>query len=1254
MVNLKIATLNARGLIDNKKRKHIFSVLHDSSYDIICIQESHCTDKNVNQFISDWNGEARFALTDSSHSRGVCILFKSILQLDVQNCHSSDDGRLLLLNLLVNNIPLTVCGVYAPNNETMRCSFFKKIKFWIRRHCLYPDDLIILGDFNCCVRDIDRSRNTHLKDKSRHELNHLLNTLKLLDMWHKQYPQTPGFTWRSSSDNVSSRLDYIFTSEKITKCVKNIDILYTPETDHKLVYIDLCISSKNNGPGYWKLNAELLNNKLYVEGIHNIIKNISQLTHTSKRVIWEILKIRIKEFSIQFAVKNAKAKSNFIMILQNELKELDDKVTSELLASEKTRKTELKQTLEKIYKDKEKGALIRSKATWVEQGETSSKYFFNLEKTRQSNNVIKEIKTEDNNLITDDEGILDQICIFYDKLYTSNNPDTLDIENYLENINTPNILTNSQKEHCDKPFDMLEFDKVVDKLKLDKSPGDDGITSNFYKRFWADIKQLFFDMILESCSHGELPSTMKRAIIALLFKKGEIWRLKNYRPISLTNCDYKIFAFVLAERMQKVINEIVNDDQAAYVRKRFIGYSSRTIIDIMDYCEKFNKNGILLCLDFEKAFDSLEWSFLFKVLEKFNFGETFINWIKVLYNKPVFMFKNNGWLSRKILPSRGIRQGCPISALLFITVIEILAIQIRNEENIKGITVHGTGEKIKIKQYADDTTLILQDLSSIDYALMCLDTFGQVAGLKLNKSKTVGVLLGPLRNQYTEYGGVSFTNDAFRCLGIFIGHDTDACYLKNWTDKILFFEQTLERWKKRNLTYFGRVLILKTIGISKFVFLFSVLPVPLEIRNKINKIMFKFIWNGSEKIKRNTLICSLEQGGLNMIDVELFIDSLCAAWAARIMSDDGKKNIFLKMYSGFLGLTIDQLFLTNIMCDKTGLSLSVIPLFYRNIVYSYNKVKFTKTLSQMNSYDFLCQPLFYNELFVWKTSPIAYKNWLESGIFFVCDMFDERGNVITCDVLLNRLEQKSNWISEFSTVKKAIIFATKDKNFDFSLGHAINKNKIRPHLLHTEKGVVDILTKRSKFFYNILRNKKFKRPNSETYWNSQFSDIVWSNVYKRRFLYILDKKISEFNFKLLHRIVPCGYTISKWNCNVSERCNFCGDCETIDHLLYSCRRVQIIWDIVERVCKVKINFKILIFGFPLYNLPDVEYCLSIVSYYIYKVWLLFSINDSGNKYQTCNVRDRIKSELWWKKAVLEELKIKHACIDILSKIYDEL
>ena len=139
----------------------------------------------------------------------------------------------------------------------------------------------------------------------------------------------------------------------------------------------------------------------------------------------------------------------------------------------------------------------------------------------------------------------------------------------------------------------------------------------------------------------------KKSLITLIFKKGENTLLKNYRPISLTNCDYKILAFVLARRLQKVIPNLISDDQTGYVKNRYIGVSARRIINIIKYCEDFNKPSAILCLDLRKAFDTLDWNFLFGCLRKYNCGDNFTKWIKIVYNKPSFSVKNNGWISKE-------------------------------------------------------------------------------------------------------------------------------------------------------------------------------------------------------------------------------------------------------------------------------------------------------------------------------------------------------------------------------------------------------------------------------------------------------------------------------------------------------------------------------------------------------------------------------------------------------------------------------
>lgn len=215
----------------------------------------------------------------------------------------------------------------------------------------------------------------------------------------------------------------------------------------------------------------------------------------------------------------------------------------------------------------------------------------------------------------------------------------------------------------------------------DKSPGLDGIPIEFFKKNQKEICHILIKSFNESYHNTELSESPKCAILSIIFKKVIILSfLKNYRPISLANTDYRLLTFTLSLCLQKVIGSIVGPDQSAYIQSCFIGTNARLINDIMEYFNRFNTIGLILFLDFEKAFDTVEWTFIFETLKSFNFGNSFINWIKTLYYKPTCVVKNNRYFLDIINLKRGIRQGWAISAMIFIIIIEILSIRLKKNE----------------------------------------------------------------------------------------------------------------------------------------------------------------------------------------------------------------------------------------------------------------------------------------------------------------------------------------------------------------------------------------------------------------------------------------------------------------------------------------------------------------------------------------------------------------------------------------------
>ena len=298
---------------------------------------------------------------------------------------------------------------------------------------------------------------------------------------------------------------------------------------------------------------------------------------------------------------------------------------------------------------------------------------------------------------------------------------------------------------------------------------------------------MLFNSYKYTFENGYLSNDQKRGVINIIPKEGKDLRyLQNWRPVSLLNSDYKILTKVLSNRLHRVLPKLIQSDQVGYVKGRYMGQTVGTIKDIMTYANKKNLSGYLLLVDFEKAFDSLEWPFMLKCLEWYNFGNNFRKWIEILYTDIQSCVSNNGYFSQYFNLSRGIRQGCPISALLFILVAEILAIKIRSDKLIKGINVGN--EEYKLCQLADDTTLILKDINSMLHSVLTMNNFQSYSGLKINQEKTIIIPMGLNRknkpNLPKKLQKLSFNNNAFKTLGIWFSNDEDEMTKLNFDNKI--------------------------------------------------------------------------------------------------------------------------------------------------------------------------------------------------------------------------------------------------------------------------------------------------------------------------------------------------------------------------------------------------------------------------------------------------------------------------------------
>ena len=371
---------------------------------------------------------------------------------------------------------------------------------------------------------------------------------------------------------------------------------------------------------------------------------------------------------------------------------------------------------------------------------------------------------------------------------------------------------------------------------------------------------------------------------------------KNWRPISLLNVDYKIASKALALRLKKVLSAIINNAQTGYVEGRFIGENIRLISDILNFTADQDIEGIALFIDFEKAFDSFEWEYLFKALDIFQFGPDFKTWVKILYTNIFSCIINNGFASEPFTPKRGVRQGCPLSGLLFILAAELLSCSVRANDHIKGIRV--SNKEIKLSQYADDTTSFCKDIESLGKLLELLDLFKYGSGLKLNQSKSEAMWLGKNANKTDTLFGVQCSPQRpISALGISFSYNLKLCKQENFLQKVSKIQKLFNIWSQRDLSLYGKITIPKTLGLSKLIFVSACIHTLPHYIDIINRLTTNFVWNNKKpKIKRDTLIGPKDRGGLDLPEFEIVSKSLQTAWVKRMKNGVGDQWMSIPLF----------------------------------------------------------------------------------------------------------------------------------------------------------------------------------------------------------------------------------------------------------------------------------------------------------------------------------------------------------------------
>lgn len=838
------------------------------------------------------------------------------------------------------------------------------------------------------------------------------------------------------------------------------------------------------------------------------------------------------------------------------------------------------------------------------RGGKCTNYFCNLEKKQYTEKIIPKLIDENGCEITDQFQILERQKLFYENLYTSSSPvSDQEHENLFFNRDNPfiNFLSDDEKGQLEIDLQERECLNVIKKMKNGKSPGIDGYTTEFYKFFWSDLKKYLMKSYNFSFDNGHLSVSQTQGMITCLPKEGKSkFYLKNWRPITLLNVDTKIISAAIANRIKPLLKTLISETQQGFIKGRYIGECTRLVYDLIEKTEEEDIPGLLVLIDFEKAFDTLEWSFMDKALNFYGFGSNICKWVKVLYANAQSCVINNGHCSNFFTIKRGVRQGDPLSPYLFILALELMSAAIKYTPNINGIKIDNS--EYLLSQYADDSALFLDDSEeSLRNSIYILEKFAECAGLKANFDKTEAIWFGSrvrLKEKLLPDINLNWNwSGKFKLLGIRFDLFAEDKTLHNFTEKIEKIKALLNSWIYRDLTTMGKITVIKSLALPILIQSLTVLPNPSpDIFKDLENIFYSFLWNKKpDKVKRKVIINSYEKGGLKMPHLESFCMSLKMTWINKILDPfniSPWKTLIIDQYKKYGG---DKIWMMN------SYSLNKIAVFFnsfwKDIIKNWAKLREEPI---HNDEKLLSQSIWFNQKLKIDNEIIFYEKWCKEGIFYLNDLLNEN--------------------NEFYSFQEFVGVYNIDTTFLHFLGilHMI-PNSWKEKIIGTQKmqeiscDIFDFVKgnkKSSQYFYKKFIVAFSEEPlKQHEKWkvklNTDISSEEWECFHSLPFRCSKNNKLINFQYKILLRILNTNSLLYKCNLVETPMCSFCMETqETILHLFWECSFSKNLWfevrDTLKTTCQfdLPISAEEVILG-STNNDDFTNYIIVLVKYYLY-------------------------------------------------------
>ena len=917
MISMKIFSYNVNGMSKRRDFRRVIEEIQIHKFpDVLCLQETHSSpgvEKYWKTNMSQYNAYfSHFYGTTKKH--GVAIFIKKNFPFALTSKIIDPEGRFIILKGHLYGKGINIVNLYAPADKAEnRLPFFEKIGNFL------DQQTYICGDFNSVLEAKDRMRN--VKKFGDQELVSFKNRHTLVDTWGMQHENRDinSFSYaRHPRNGPFSRLDYIFVSSNLKDNVISTDMCQSSKSDHKIVKAEIVIGPKAIGHDFKKTKPSDFSTKQFSDAFFTYW-NSKMLPKFQQQLLHKVRnntacnQVKITEYF----QKNPEGRSNFKLpifsenidinfqewdIFKKDIFKMAKKTSREL---ENTRRLEHENFIKKLNTASqvdrpkiiaaarqhigkmEKARLANEKHYFMMEHEENTAAFYNNFKERSPSLFIDNLKVDNENILTGQSEKSDFLRSKYEQLYEKFVPKMTDEARLREyGFFSDQLVTDFKDEdgffmrhidiplfpHCG-PVNLNEVKAAINQMTLKKCPGEDGVCIEFYKKFRdyiAPILVQIFNKVLET---GIVPTSWERSIIKLLPKDLNNICFDKLRPITLLNVDRKIFAAILAARISYYTPYYINPFQSGGVAERDVQDSVMFINMLINFAVHGNFNDLnILNVDNSKAFDRVVRAFLFYIMRHMGFPDKLVQAIETLCKHTTSQLLINGFLSEDFEISNGIPQGCPLSCILFVIVMEPLARYFLNNKEYKGITGPG-GQQVKLIQHVDDMSFFSKGDGETINIIKTLLRYCEISGQQINMEKSF--IISPGRNSGCNHIyniKILPRNELKKILGVLFGANVAYATAQVWDKLYETINKTIEVLKTHHLSYFGKAKVLNTLVISKILYILPIIEFHSKKTEKLLRLIFKFL--GHKGVTRDVLTLPIKLGGTGLINLGMKATSL--------------------------------------------------------------------------------------------------------------------------------------------------------------------------------------------------------------------------------------------------------------------------------------------------------------------------------------------------------------------------------------------